>query len=126
MPHDAVLIVDLAGEDLSTERGLELLLQQPLERARAVDRVVAGVREVLERRVGELDLDLALRQPRPQPAELDLDDLLELLARQAVEDDDLVDAVEELGPEVLAQRLEHLALHALVGLRVVAAAVARG
>ena len=38
-----------------------------------------------------------------------VDDLLELLAGQAVEDDHLVDAVEELGAEVLAQRFEHVA-----------------
>ena len=50
--------------------GLQLLLQQALERPRAVDRIVAGAREVLDRRVGELDLDLAFRQARAQPRQL--------------------------------------------------------
>ena len=48
---DAAVLVHLAGDDLAAERGLQLPLQQPLERAGAVDRIVAGVGEVLERRV---------------------------------------------------------------------------
>ena len=47
-------------------------------------------------RVGQLQRDVPLRQPLAQPAELDLDDLLQMLLGQRVEDDDLVDAVEEL------------------------------
>jgi hypothetical protein len=35
----------------------------------------------------------------------EVDDLLDLLLRELVEDDDLVDAVEELGPEVLLELL---------------------
>ena len=38
---------------------------------------------------------------------------------QLVEDDDLVDAVEELGPEVLLQRVVDLLLHPLVAHRLV-------
>ena len=52
-----------------------------------------------------------------QPAKLDLHDLLQVLLGQRVEHDDLVDAVEELGPEVMAQLLQHRLLHALVDLR---------
>ena len=59
-----------------------------------------------------------------EPRELDVDDRAQVLARERVEDDDLVDAVQELGPEVLAERLEHVALHGLVGVGIVAAAVA--
>ena len=42
--------------------------------------------------------------------ELEVDDGGDLVAREAVEDDDLVDAVEELGAEVAAQGLGDLGL----------------
>ena len=43
-----------------------------------------------------------------QAAQLDVDDLLHVLAAERVEEDDLVDPVQELRPEVLAQRVHHL------------------
>ena len=47
------------------------------------------------------------RQACAQAIELNLDDLAELVFGERVEDDDLVDAVEELGPEMLAQFVQH-------------------
>ena len=41
--------------------------------------------------------------------ELDLDDLLQVLVAQPIEDDDLVDAIQKLRPEMLAQRVHHQA-----------------
>jgi len=105
-PRHARAVGDLAGEDLAAEVGLDLLLEEALQRARTVDGIVAGVGEVLLRAVGELELDLALAEALADTTELDLDDALQLLAREAVEDDDLVDPVQELGTEVLAQRGE--------------------
>ena len=105
---DARALGDLAGEDLAAERGLDLLLEHPLQRPGAVGRVVAGARRGApwpRRSAPARSCRSASRCA--QAAELDVDDLLQLLARQAVEDDDLVDAVQELGPEVLAQRLQH-------------------
>ena len=62
---------------------------------------------------GELDVDLAVLQPLEQAAHLDVDDLLHVLEAERMEEDDLVDPVEELGPEVLPQRLRHLPADAL-------------
>src|ERR1700687_996784 len=81
---DAGVIAHFAGDDLAAERRLEFLLQQALPRPRAVDRIVADACEVFERRVGQLDFDLAFGESRPQPRQLDRHDLFELLARQAV------------------------------------------
>src|SRR5215471_1311912 len=89
--HDPAVVAPRAGEQLAAEYRLELALQQALQRAGAVDRIVAGGGEVLERPRRQLELDLPLGQPRAQPAELDHDDLLQLLAAERVEDDDLVD-----------------------------------
>ena len=46
-----------------------------------------------------------------QARELDIDDLHELLLGERMEDDDLVDAVEELRAEVRPQLLEHRRAH---------------
>ena len=47
--------------------------------------------------------------------ELDVDDLLEVLLVEGVEDDDVVEPVEELGPEVLLDGDLEPFLHLLVG-----------
>ena len=49
-----------------------------------------------------------------QAGELDVDDPLHVLAAERVEEDDLVDPVQELRPEVRAQRVHHLAPRAFV------------
>ena len=59
---------------------------------------------MLLRSVGQLEGQAPLGEPRAQPRELELDDLADLLAGQRLELDDLVDPVEELGPERLAHR----------------------
>src|ERR1700704_5091113 len=56
--------------------------------------------EPVARRGIEREHDLALLQELLQPAELDFDDPAHLALLQAVEQDDLVDAVEELGSEM--------------------------
>ena len=76
-----------------------MALDHPLERAGAVHRVVAELAELVARGVGELDGDPALGDPRDQPADLDVDDVAQLLLGQRVELDDVVEAVDELGLE---------------------------
>ena len=90
-------------EQRARERVLDEPLDRALERPRAVRRIPALLGEQLLRLVRDLELDPPLREPLAQPRELQLDDVGELLARQRLEDDDLVDAVQELGPEAVAQ-----------------------
>ena len=54
---------------------------------------------------GQLNLNLALGQQVLQIAELQSDDLFDVLFAERVEDHNLIDAVQELGPEVFEQRL---------------------
>src|SRR5262245_39116898 len=68
-------------------------------------------------------MDVALLQAFAQAAELDDDDLLQVLLVQGVEDDNLVHAVEELGAEVLAHLVEDRLFHPLVALAVESAFV---
>ena len=109
-----VALAELALQHAHRQRVEHPALDGPLQRPRAIRRVVALCDQHVLRPVGQLDVDLAILEPLHEAAQLDVDDLPHLLARQRVEEDDLVDAVEELRPEVLAQRVHHLAPRALV------------
>ena len=52
---------------------------------------------------------LAPRKPRRTSAELDVDDAADLLPPEPMEHDDLVEAVDELGPESLRTHAQHRA-----------------
>src|SRR5207248_1787215 len=64
--------------------------------------------------VGQLDANMAIFQAAAQAAQLNLHDLLQMLFTQGVEDNDFVDAVEELGAEMMAQFVQNTSLHSLV------------
>src|SRR5213078_3498695 len=94
-PH-AVAGLELALEQGERELVDQLLLDHALQRARAVGRVVAEVADQRLRVVSQLDLDAALGDSADERAYLQLDDLLDLLARQRVELDYLVKAIDKL------------------------------
>ena len=102
-------------------------LDRPLQRPRAVHRVVALVDEQLSSRASvSSTCDLPVRQPPQQAAQLDVDDLRRgARGRAGGRTIDLVDAVQELRPEVRAQRVHHLPPRALVELGRPARAPAR-
>ena len=76
-------------------------LDRPLQRPRAVHRIVSFFDDQVPRFVGELDPDLPILEPPQQRRELDVDDLPDVLAAERVEEDDVVDPVQELRLEVL-------------------------
>ena len=78
---------------------------------RAVGGIPALGRQPVARRRIERQRDLAILQQLLQPRELDLDDPAHLALLQAVEQDDLVDAVEEFGPEMRPHHPHHLLAH---------------
>src|SRR5690606_32793449 len=108
---DRVARPEVALQDPLRERIFQLLLNRPLQRPSAVDRIVAGLREVLARRIVEGERDVALAEPPPQVLELDVDDAPQMRALERAEHDDVVDPVDELRPEVLADDGHHLGLH---------------
>ena len=85
----------------SRERVLDHALDRTAQRPGAERRVVA-----LRRRaavlavVGELEAEALALELVLHPLDEQVDDLGDLVPGQLVEDDDLVDAVQELGPEV--------------------------
>ncbi len=65
--------------------------------------------------LGNLELHFLRAHLANDFLEFERDDLLDLFARQLMEDDDFVDAVEELRTERLLNFLHHPALHPIVG-----------
>ena len=53
--------------------------------------------------VGGFDLETLFGQQPVEVGELDVDDLFDVFLGETVEDQDLIDAVEKLGPEVLLE-----------------------
>src|SRR5207247_7888628 len=88
-------------------------LNRPLQRPRAVLRIVAFLHELILRGLRQPHVDLPLLEPLHQAGELDVDDPLQVLAIERVEEDDLVVAVEDLWPEVIRLRVSTVATQVL-------------
>ena len=80
---DRVALGELALEHAQRQRVEHPPLDRPLQRPRAIGRIIPFLHEEVLRRVGQLDLDLPIGQPLHQPAQLDVDDLLHVLACRA-------------------------------------------
>ena len=85
------------------ERILDLLQDGPAEGARAQGGLVAQIDQAQLGLFGELEGDAAIGQELVQAAQLDVDDLAQVDLGQRAEDHHVVDAVQELGAEELAQ-----------------------
>src|SRR5215472_14865702 len=59
----ARVVTNLAGQQLAAQRGLELALNQPLERAGPEGRIVTVLGQVVARLVGQLEFDLSFLEP---------------------------------------------------------------
>ena len=66
------------------------------------------------RRIRQLQPDVPLGQPLSQTAKLDVHDLLQMLLRERVENDDLIHAIQKLRPELPPQLLGDGFLHAVI------------
>src|SRR4051812_25338050 len=79
---DGVAFGEVALEEPKRERVLDQPLDRALQRASAIGRVPAGLREHLFRSVGDLEVEAALGQPLAQAPQLQLDDRADLVARE--------------------------------------------
>ena len=110
LDHRAV--ADLAEQDLFRQRVLQLLLDHPLQRARAIGRIVALARPASRApprraRARSCDPRAALRSRLSWISTI----RAHVLAAQPVEQDDLVDPVEEFRPERRAHHAHHIVAH---------------
>src|SRR5215203_6559117 len=106
---------DLAAQDHLAHGVLDHALQHPLEGPGAERRIVALFGELVQGLGRELYGYVALDELLAEALYLDLDDVAHVLALELVEHDDLVDPVQELGTEDLAQLARNPTLHLLVG-----------
>ena len=100
---------EVLGEDV-----LDHVLDDPAQRSGAVGDVVAELDDVLLGGLGDLERHLLGAELVAHAGEHQVDDLGDLLDGQRPEHDRRVDAVEELGPEVLLELGRDLVLHQLV------------
>src|SRR5215218_9313816 len=115
LDYDLGAVGNLAAQDHLAHGVFDHALQHALQGARAEGWIVAFLGEFVEGFVGELDRYVAFDELLAEALYLDLDDVAHVLTLELVEDDDLVDPVEELGTEDLAQLARDTALHLLVG-----------
>ena len=90
----------VAGQQRPRERVLDEPLDRPLERPRAERRVRALAHDQRAGRRRQLEHEVRGREPPLEVGEQEVDDRRQVRVGQRVEHDDLVDPVEELGPEV--------------------------
>ena len=102
---------ELAAEDEVGERVLDQALDRTAQRSCPHRRVVALLDEQLSGIVGELDDRSVFRHLLADALHQQVDDLEDLRALELVEDDDLVDAVQELRPEDLLELRHDPLLH---------------
>jgi len=91
-----------AADNLACQFGLDVLLQEPLDRTGAVCSVVGFVRNELLGRVCQLQRDLTLCQSGFNIRKTQFDDPDNLILGQRREDYDVVDSVQELRTEVFS------------------------
>ncbi len=109
-----IALADATAEHLARQCRFQLAANQSLELASAEFGLVAFFREVIDQRPIERQRHPLARGIAGHAIELQADDVADLLPAQRMEDDELVDAVEELGAEVPAQHVHHLCLGLLV------------
>src|SRR6185295_18280329 len=102
---NALPVVNLALEQLERKRVQYFALDDAFQWSGAVCRVIAEFDEKVLRGNGQFQLYVPLSKATQQALDLDLHDLTQVIARQHIEDDGLVDTVQELGPECLSERL---------------------
>jgi hypothetical protein len=102
---------DVAEQDLLGQRVLQFLLDHALQRPRAIGRIVALVGQPVDRVLGSRSSAI-LRSSSSFSSRFSwISTIGPCPAAQPVEQDDLVDAVEELRPEVRPHHAHHLVAH---------------
>src|SRR5260221_1975558 len=98
---DRIAIANGAIENATGDAVLDFLLNDALEGACSKLRVEAHHCQQIPCGTGELQRDVPLGQARAQTIDLDVHNIPQLLTRELMEDDDRIDAVDELWTEAL-------------------------
>src|SRR5882724_2694413 len=103
---DVVAGEDFPLQDFHRQRVLDQALNGATQRTRTVGRIIAFTKDQFLRRGSEHQSDFALFEQLVHALEEQINDAHQLIFTQRVEDDDFVDAVDELGAEGLTQCLQ--------------------
>src|SRR3546814_3871677 len=103
----------IATQDHVSELVLQIFLHGPLQWSRAINRIVAYAAEPCSCAIGQVQRDLAVLEQVLNAADLNVHDGPHVLSSQAVEQYDLIQAVEELRPEMGTDNLHYLRFHIL-------------
>src|SRR6185295_10090221 len=103
----------LALQDLERNRILQQPLNGALEGPGSENRIVSLLRQELPRLRRDLETQVARGDQLLQVSQLKLNDAKDVLPAQLVEDDHVVDSIQELGPEIVAQLVPYPLLEAL-------------
>src|SRR5208337_2603383 len=106
--YDVVAVEDFAVENLERQRILHQFLNRALQGARAEVRVVALGEQQVFGGVGQLERNFAVGEQAADVFQAQLDDVDQLFLAERAEDDDVVDAVQELRLELCVQRIQNL------------------
>ena len=110
-----VAVVHATAQQHARQLVADLALHEASQRAGTIRRIVAGAGQPFARRIRHIERDAAFGQTRGHLRHLDVDDAAELLARQRVEDHQLIQTVDELRLELHVHGVHHgLALGVLV------------
>src|SRR3546814_2353584 len=90
-----------------------IFLHGPLQWSRAINRIIAYAAEPCSCAIGQVQRDLAVLEQVLNAADLNVHDGPHVLSSQAVEQYDLVQAVEELRPEMGTDNIHYLRFHIL-------------
>src|SRR5690606_16676786 len=104
---DGVAGGELARQHILGEGVLDQLLDGALQGPCTVHRVVARLAELVEHGVVQLDGEVPIRQALLEQPQLDGGDAANLVAPEGMENHHLVDAVDELGAEMVAHNPHH-------------------
>src|SRR3546814_11042176 len=110
---DSRTVGHIATQDHVSERVLQIFLHGPLQWSRAINRIVAYAAEPCSCAIGQVQRDLAVLEQVLNAADLNVHDGPHVLSSQAVEQYDLIQAVEELRPEMGTDNLHYLRFHIL-------------
>ena len=94
---------DIAGENGSCQQRFHAALEIPAQRTRAVERIVAALDDKLLRPVGDAELERAIGQTLSEPFDHDVDDAGEVVFRERLEEDHLIETVQKLRAERAVQ-----------------------
>src|SRR4030042_159225 len=95
--------LDLPCQDAQCQRILQLALDQTLKRTGTIIGIIPRFSQVFTRGFSHLQAVATLGHTTSHVAQLDIDYLGQVLAAEHMKDNDLVDAVEKLRPEVRLQ-----------------------